>query len=83
MGVEQTSRAVVSSACARRLGLAALAMLALGLALVLRLHQAAAPMTFDEYASLYFSDRPFGDLWGWWRAHPDPSAPAPHISIGV
>lgn len=34
--------------------------------LVLRLRQAPAPMTADEYASLYFSGRPFSDLWGWW-----------------
>jgi hypothetical protein len=36
------------------------------LALMLRLRQAQAPMTFDEFASMYFSERPFQDLWGWW-----------------
>jgi uncharacterized membrane protein len=23
-------------------------------------------MVFDEFASMYFSERSFGDLWGWW-----------------
>ena len=36
------------------------------LAIALRLRQAPAPMTFDEFASLYFSQHRFGQLWGWW-----------------
>jgi hypothetical protein len=36
------------------------------LVLLLRLQQAHASMVYDEYASLYFSSRPFSDLWGWW-----------------
>lgn len=43
-----------------------LTIAAFALALVLRLHQAQAPMDYDEFASMYFSGRPFGDLWGWW-----------------
>src|ERR1700712_1196630 len=50
----------------RKAGDSLLVVLALGLAVVLRLRQAAQPMTFDEYASLYFSSRPLSDLWGWW-----------------
>jgi hypothetical protein len=36
------------------------------LTLLLRLRQAQAPMVFDEFASMYFSGRSFGDLWGQW-----------------
>ena len=36
------------------------------LALVLRLQQARAPMVFDEFASMYFSQHTLGQLWGWW-----------------
>lgn len=43
-----------------------LAAAASALALALRLQQAQAPLVFDEYASLYFSQHPFRDLWGWW-----------------
>lgn len=39
---------------------------AVALAVALWLHQAATSLVFDEYASLYFSDQPFGRLWGWW-----------------
>lgn len=44
-------------------GLVALAGL---LAVWLRLEQALAPISFDELASMYFSRRPFNDLWGPW-----------------
>jgi hypothetical protein len=44
----------------------ALVAVAFLLAIVLRLRQAASPLSFDEFASLYFADRPFGDLWGPW-----------------
>lgn len=36
------------------------------LAVILRLKQAQAPMVFDEFASMYFSQHPLSDLWGWW-----------------
>ena len=41
-------------------------ILAALLAVGLRLYQSTAPLTYDEYASLYFSDRSFRDLGGWW-----------------
>jgi hypothetical protein len=43
-----------------------LAIAALVLAFVLRIELMSAPLSFDEFASLYFADRPFSDLWGWW-----------------
>lgn len=36
------------------------------LVLALRLRQAQAPMVYDEFASMYFSQQRLGDLWGWW-----------------
>ncbi|HSR00846.1 MAG TPA: hypothetical protein VLM36_13145 [Sphingomicrobium sp.] len=39
---------------------------ACGLVIALRLRQAGSPMTFDEYASIYFSRHNFSELWGWW-----------------
>jgi uncharacterized membrane protein len=47
-------------------GIALAFVLAFALAIGLRLQQASAPVTFDEFASLYFSRQSFGDLWGWW-----------------
>jgi uncharacterized membrane protein len=44
----------------------ALAVAAFALAFVLRIELISAPLSFDEFASLYFADRPFTDLWGWW-----------------
>lgn len=39
---------------------------AFALALILRLRQAQAPMVYDEFASMYFSQHSLGELWGWW-----------------
>ncbi len=43
-----------------------LAIAAFVLAFVLRIELISAPLSFDEFASLYFADRPFNELWGWW-----------------
>jgi hypothetical protein len=50
----------------RTLLIAVLLLAASALALVLRLQQSHASMVFDEYASMFFSRRSWGELWGWW-----------------
>jgi len=50
----------------RTLLIAVLLLAAFALALVLRLQQSHASMVFDEYASMFFSRRSWGELWGWW-----------------
>ncbi|EIZ80130.1 hypothetical protein WSK_1163 [Novosphingobium sp. Rr 2-17] len=62
----QHSAIRLSSAQPRRVLIAALLLAAFALAIALRLRQSASPMVFDEYASMYFSQRSWGELWGWW-----------------